>query len=418
MRKLFQTMGIYLSSNMMAALVPFVFLPILARYLTKEEFGQVAIFQTLVALLVPIISFNCLTFSTRHFYDKHLSDEDKCYYNDTCLLIFYVFSFVIFSIFFLFDGYLKKILSLDVNWILLAVLSAFFQFLFRFRLAHYQVREKALPYGFLQVSFAIISFFSSILLILSIDDKSFGRVLGIFIPSLFFGIFSYYSLIKGKVISFNIKVSVKRLRIILLYSIPLMPHVICGFLLASLDRLIINNKLGLSYTGVYMLALQVSMGMGIFFDAINKAFSPWLFKNLEQRNMVSIRNIIKGTYLFYILLLILGLSSYFWGPYLVSLIGGDKYREAESLIGFLIMGQIFSGMYLMITNYLIFEKKNKHLSFITLLTVIVYISSFYLLISAFGLVGAGYAYLFSMAFRFLMTLFFSFKLIKLPWFLM
>ena len=37
---------IYLTSNILNALVPFLLLPVLTRYLTPDEYGQIAMFQT------------------------------------------------------------------------------------------------------------------------------------------------------------------------------------------------------------------------------------------------------------------------------------------------------------------------------------------------------------------------------------
>ena len=65
------------------------------------------------------------------------------------------------------------------------------------------------------------------------------------------------------------------------FGVPLIPHVIGGFSIAAADRFIINEKLGLAAAGIYLVAVQLGMGMGLIADACNKAFVPWLYEQLK-----------------------------------------------------------------------------------------------------------------------------------------
>ncbi|MCV5446120.1 oligosaccharide flippase family protein, partial [Escherichia coli] len=40
--------SIYLAANILNAAIPFILIPILTRYLTIEEYGQIAMFQMLI----------------------------------------------------------------------------------------------------------------------------------------------------------------------------------------------------------------------------------------------------------------------------------------------------------------------------------------------------------------------------------
>ncbi|GAK19361.1 hypothetical protein JCM19053_1575 [Vibrio sp. JCM 19053] len=50
-------------------------------------------------------------------------------------------------------------------------------------------------------------------------------------------------------------------------------------MLGTFDRVVINDKLGASSAGIYMVAVQISMGLMVVFDSINKAFVPLAFSN-------------------------------------------------------------------------------------------------------------------------------------------
>lgn len=74
---------IYLASNIINALVPFLLLPILTRYLTPDEYGQIAMFQTLITALAALTGLNAVGAANRKFYENHdgttLATVRACY---------------------------------------------------------------------------------------------------------------------------------------------------------------------------------------------------------------------------------------------------------------------------------------------------------------------------------------------------
>ncbi|EFE6900515.1 polysaccharide biosynthesis protein, partial [Escherichia coli] len=146
------------------------------------------------------------------------------------------------------------------------------------------------------------------------------------------------------------------------FGVPLVPHIIGIFFLSAIDRILINSELGVSEAGIYMLAVQLSLGMVVFFDAINKALIPWLFRVLSENDKRKIRRLVQYTYYYFVLLIFLGGLSFWIGPLIVELIAGNNYLRATSVIGWLCLGQAFNGMYLMVTNYIFYAKKTVHLS--------------------------------------------------------
>ncbi|MDA6078100.1 oligosaccharide flippase family protein [Edwardsiella anguillarum] len=137
---------------------------------------------------------------------------------------------------------------------------------------------------------------------------------------------------------------------------PLLPHSLGMLLLTMSDRFIINHKLGVADVGIYMVALQLSSALAVIFDAINKAFVPWLFDRLKSDCFIERLKIVKMTYCYMLSLLFIALLAFFIAPYIVVMIAGDKYTEAGRIIGWVCLGQIFSGMYLMVTNYIFMPK--------------------------------------------------------------
>ena len=55
--------AVYLFSNILNAAIPFALLPVLTRYLTPEEYGEVAMFQTLLGALMAFIEVDPISWT-------------------------------------------------------------------------------------------------------------------------------------------------------------------------------------------------------------------------------------------------------------------------------------------------------------------------------------------------------------------
>ncbi|TWU69332.1 hypothetical protein AYI74_06065 [Shewanella algae] len=201
------------------------------------------------------------------------------------------------------------------------------------------------------------------------------------------------------------------------FGVPLIPHVFGVFLLSSVDRIIIGHELGLSSAGIYMLAVQVSMALNLIFNSINKAYVPWLYKSLSENNYEIKLYIVKNTYLYFLSLAFIAILGFTLAPIVIGFVVGDKFKIASEYIGWLILGQVFTGMYLMVTNYIFYSKETKILSLITILSGMLHVFMLFLLTPKFGLYGACYSFVFCMAIRFLLVWYLAAKKIKMPWIL-
>jgi O-antigen/teichoic acid export membrane protein len=187
------------------------------------------------------------------------------------------------------------------------------------------------------------------------------------------------------------------------FGVPLVPHVLGLFLLSAADRIVIHAQLGVREVGVYTVAAQLALGLSILFDAINKAYTPWLFEQLKRNDTKSNHRIVRLTYAYFAGALALAAAAFLLGPVIVPLIAGEHYREAGQLLGWLALGQAFGGMYLMVTNYVFYSRRTGLLSLTTLSSGAVNLVLLVLLVHYNGLKGAAIAFAVAMALRFLLT---------------
>lgn len=405
--------AVYLISNIFNAAIPFLLLPILTRYLTPDEYGLIAMFQVLVGGLAAFIGMNTVGAAARHYYEpkalRNIID-----YNVACFYILFISLIVTLILVFLFESQISLMLSIPKDWLYLAIFFSFFSFVVNFRLSQWQVRKEAMKYGVLQVGQSFFNVILTLIFIVILDMSAKGRVDAQVLATSMFSFFSIILLFKDRLLIFKLP-DVKCIKSAVNFGFPLMPHIFGAFLLTSVDRVIIKNQLGLSSSGVYLLAVQFSLVLSIVFDSINKAYVPWLYESLTKNDDVLKLKIVKNTYLYFSFLLIMVFLSFYISPPILNFIVGNGYEQASEIIAWLLLGQVFGGMYLMVTNYIFYSKETKLLSLITIVTGLLNIILLYWLIPIYNLSGAAYSYCISMMLRFLFVWFLANKKVNMPW---
>lgn len=407
--------AVYLISNILNAVIPFLLLPVLTRYLSPEEYGEVAIFQTLLGGLAAFIGLSMHGAAGRKFYDGNLGKDDLAEFIGSCVQILLVTSFISVAVLIVFSGQFSEWLGLEKKWILLAVLVTAANIIIQLRLGQWQVRKQALKYGTLQISQSLLNFVLSLTLVVVFLKGSDGRISAQVWTAGIFLFVALWLLKCGNLLRF-LCWRPDYIREALRFGVPLIPHVGGMFLLASVDRFVINSELGLAQTGIYMVAVQFAAALALVFDAINKAYVPWLFERLKRDQDVEKQQIVRLTYAWFALILCGAALVFVVGPWLVTVVAGEKYARAGDVIGWLALGQVFGGMYLMVTNYIFFSKRTGLLSVATIASGLFNVALLFLFIDEFGLEGAAYAFCIATAMRFLLSWYVAQKRHPMPWF--
>jgi O-antigen/teichoic acid export membrane protein len=303
---------------------------------------------------------------------------------------------------------------LNETWVLLSVAVAIFGFVIQMRLGLWQFKKNAIQYGVLQVSQSVVNVLLSLLLVIALAQGAAGRIDAQIYATGSFAVISVFLLYRDDLLSFKWRPD--QLADVLRFGIPLIPHIAGIFLLSSIDRVVINSKLGLADAGVYMVAVQLTGAMGIVFDAVNKAYVPWLYERLARDQAHEKLQIVRWTYAYFVVVLIAVSLAFVVGPPLTVLIAGERYAEAGKVIGWLALGQAFGGMYLMVTNYTFYAKKTGLLSLSTIVSGAINVALLLALVGQMGLIGAGIAFALAMAIRFFLTWLVAQKCHPMPWF--
>lgn len=394
--------AIYLGSNIFNALIPLALLPILTRVLSVEEYGQVGLFQTLITAFAGFVGLSAAGAAGRKYFDDLTEQDEMAFYIGAALQVLAASLVPIIFLTYIFAQQISDWLAIPAWWVVAAAVVPAFNVIIQMRLVQWQVRGAAFRYGSLQISYSAVNFMLSLVLVLALSQGGEGRVTAQIAAGLLAAGCALLLLRRDRLLRV-FAWRPKALREIVSYGLPLVPHVVGLFLLTYADRIVIGTELGLSEAGMYIAAMQLVGGAALIFDALNKAYVPWLFERLARDNAQEKRQIVRYTYVWFGFIAVGVAAAFFVGPPLYVFIAGEDYAEAAPIIGWIALGQGLSGMYLMVTNYVFYSRRTGILAITTTVSAAVGLGALIILVRPLGLMGAAIAFCLGMGVRFLLT---------------
>ncbi len=403
--------GIYVAANIINSLIPFALLPVLTRYLSPSEYGEVAVYQVWIAMIASVCGFSVHGAALRKYYDD--TKGEMAEFISSCIFLLIISSIIVIGIVSLIGGTIYTLIGINSQWLLLGVLTASAGFVIQLRLGQWQVRNQPINFGTLQVTMSIVNMLLSVFLVVILSQGTEGRVMGISATAC---LFSIISLILLRLDGLLLFVWRKDLIIeALKFGIPLLPHVLGSFLLLSIDKVVISHQLGLEYAGYYMVAAQLAMVLGILLEGINKAYTPWLYDTLAKDNYSEKVKIVKLTYYFAFFLSVCVALTFAIGDKVLIFIAGEQYSKSVSIIGWLVLAKAFHGMYFMSCGYIFYKKETLLISKITLVSGAINLVLLFILLEKYGILGAAWAMCLGMFVQWILTWVTASRLVQMPW---
>lgn len=409
--RLFNDAAIYTLSNFAVAGVPFLLLPILTRVLDPSAYGVIAMFSLLVAFMSVGVGLNVHGAITIRYFDKKAFDIPK--YVSTTLAILTISTALMLLLLSIAGEIITEITAIPERWLYAAVLVSFFQFLMQILLALWQASKKPMRYSALRISHALLDSTSSIVLVAMLALSWQGRLSGMLFASFCAALFSIHFLIREKWISKSIDLGYAKDA--LGYGIPLVPHAIGGLLLGMADRFMVNNILDVSSAGIYVVAVQLGLILGMLADSFNRAFAPWLMEELSDISDQSKRRIVTFTYIYFFVIFGLAAIGAFALQYFLPIIVGQQFQTVGPLLVYICFGNAFIGMYYMVTNYIFYSRRTGMLSALTISVGLMTVGVSWFLINAYGVMGAAIGFMFGQASLFLSAWVLSNFCFPMPW---
>jgi O-antigen/teichoic acid export membrane protein len=407
-----KTFALYAIAFAVAAATPFLLLPLLTRNLVPQQFGEITSFLILTSIISNLAGISSHAYLSVRWF--------KIPRPEFALMVGGILVILIFSHAALLGTMalglkaVNELFQLKPEMIFLAILTALFLNYSLIVLGIFQSSGKANFYLLIRVVQAIIEICLCIFLLFEWEASSKARIysyiLGLAVSG-FFGLFLCY---RFKLIAYSLP---KRSAFdsLVKFGGPMMPHIIAGTSIAYIDRIVVSSVLGAESLGIYMVAMQIGMGMSLLMEPLNKTLAPWLFSQLAKNDDHIRRMLVKRTYMLYFILILVGVIVATIAHIFFEKLIGAEYAAAQPLINWLVAGFVFQGMYYSVVNYMFYAEATGRLSMVSVTMAVFGALTAYVLTKWLGLTGAGVSFLINNALMFLFVWLVSSRAVTLPW---
>lgn len=411
-KKVLENSLIYVGGDVLNKAVPFLMLPILTKYLSPSDYGMIASFSAVVGFLTIFIGLSLHGAINVAFFK--LSREKLRIYIVNALLILGVTAIIVLMFIVLFDTSISKRILLAEEWLYIAAVVSLSQFITLVNTTLWIAEQNPRAYSIYQISQTILITMLTVLFIVGLGLEWEGQVIAMAIGYISFAMVSIFFLQKRDFLTFEH--NKEDIRDLLRFGIPLIPHQLSGWIRTSGDKILLIVMVGSSSAGLFTVGYQVAMIMTLLTTAFNRAWNPYLYKLLSEKdNYKNKIKIVRWTYLYFIAVIILFILLYLISGLIFEYLLDDSFLDAMNFVVYILLANTFNGMYLMVSSYLFYTNKTKELAKITFTVSMVHIILSYLFINIFGAIGVAYSGAMSMFIIFIWVWYSSNSVYKMPW---
>jgi len=383
--------AVYFSANFITKVAAFFLIPVYTVFFSPEEYGILNIITITSNFIFIFYIFGLKGAIQRFSFDF----PDKDIRQKKLIGIITLFTFIVglsLSVLLtIFGDRIFPVFFKDVPffpYLLVAVWIAFFKIFHQIKLAIFQIRQQAFFYTLLDSGFILANILLTIVVVVFLKKGLTGKVYLDIILITIFSLISIILLLKDIKINFDFK----QIKAPLKFSLPLVPHMLSGFLLAAIDRVFLERMEGLDDVGIYSLAFNIAMVLYVFIDAVRLSYTPYFNKTALKEGDGAKTKFAKITSYGFLIYTLSGIFLIIFSKELISLIADKEYHGAIVVFPVIIITNVFNGLYFFFVRPLLFLKNStKFVSIATVTTAVVNILLNYFFIINFGIIGAAWA---------------------------
>lgn len=378
-KKLFKNTLILSIGNICTKLVTFFLLPLYTAVLSTEEYGIVDLLNTLVSLLIPIVTFQIEQAVFRNLLDVRENDEKKKELITTSFLTVLIQCVCYIMLFLCLSSFIHN----DYKWfliinLLLYVFSSLFQQISR---GLGDNKTYAIS-GFLSAMFTIIF---NILFIIKFNYGAYGMLAGTAMGQIICIIYIILKLKLNKFID-DRYYNKKKLKELWKYSVPLIPNSISWWVFNASDRLIVSFFLGLSANGILAAAHKFSSVYITFYNVFHLSWLENISVHVNDDDIEKYYNKMMNVAANFFLALAILIIAFM--PIVYSIMIDSNYHDGYYQIPIIMIGSIFNVLVALETAIYVAKKNTKAIANTSIISAIINIVSHLAFIKYLGLFAA------------------------------
>lgn len=397
MNKLTKSTSIYTIGNILPKLASFLLLPLYTRFLTPSDYGIVSSMTLLQGILIIFTSL-ALERSIYRLYNDY-NDLDRKQFLGTITIGIFSISFLTTILYiFVFDNVLNNIFkSIPFNPLYIyTILTVFFTTFSLVPKIYYMVEEKPNKFISISLSYFFIDTFLRILFITIFKWGASGQLLAMMTTSILYIPLFLRIMVKNFYFKFNKEMFINACK----FSIPMIPSVICAWIINLSDRIFIERFFNMTDVGIYSFGYKIGEVVLIITSSFMSAYNPIYYKEAAKNTGDSKKQLSKYNTIYMVLVSIGAFLIGFFSKEIVFLFADKKYVEAYKIIPIITYSYMlssFNGLSLMSMYQ---EKKTNKTMQLNIISAIMNIILNVIFIKSYGAIGAALATLITFIIQF------------------
>ncbi len=344
--------AIYTIPSFLSRGLSLILVPLYTRVLNPSDYGSLdllMVFSSIVGLTIALE----VSQGVARFFQQEPDKVKQTEYASTALW-FTIFCYTTFSIIMLtFSSAMAKIVMGQENMQLpfqLGIVQIWFTSILYLMQNQFRWELRSKDFAIISMISTIVSAVLSVLLVYVIHLGLNGLILGTTIGTAFAVIVGFFKLSN----SFKFKFSSARLKEMLHYSAPLVPSGIAVFVSTYINRIMINHYLEIEDVGLFGIGFRLASIVSLVMISFSSALTPLIYSNYQKEDTpYQINRIFK---VFVVAsLLVFSFLTLFAHEILV-IMTTPEYYSASSIVGMLVLGVLFSQMYIFAPGIAISKK--------------------------------------------------------------
>lgn len=249
-KRLVKNTIIYMVGNIGSKLLQMLILPILTGILLTEEYGYYDLIITTINLVTPIVTLQVVEAMFRFLFNGD-EKEKRVIISSVSMVLFLGVIILAIAI------YVTTFIGIDLQYPFLIYLNYVTCIVFDYmqKIARSQQKNLSIAISGIINTFVMLSIEALTLLVFHMRVS--GMLLANCISYLIAALYLEYVLHIEKFFSTR-AVSIKKIRDLLKYSLPLVPNSVCWWIVSACDRYVISFFLSVSSNGIYSIASKFS----------------------------------------------------------------------------------------------------------------------------------------------------------------
>lgn len=314
-------------------LISFFLLPLYTAYLTTGEYGVVDLLNTLISLLIPILTFQIDQGIFRYLIDKRDSKQEQAKLITTTIFFLSAQSIIYIILFAIISPWINNEYKyfLATNLVATAFTNVMLQI----------ARGLGDNTKYTLGSFisATVTILLNLVFIVGFKMNAYGMLLASFLGNIACIIYTVISLKIPKFIKRSLY-DKSTLKSILKYSVPLIPNAISWWVVNVSDRLIITYFMNVSMNGIYSVANKFSSVVTTIYSVFNIAWTESAAVNFKEEDRDKYFSKVLDVTIRFFGALGIGIIAYM--PFAFGILVNESYSEAYLQIPILIIATMFN----------------------------------------------------------------------------